>query len=59
MVGILGCHCHGPGSVPGRGTEIPQAMQRSQKKKERKKGREGGRKEGRKEDICVKYVPDY
>ena len=32
-VRIPGFHCHGPGSIPGRGTEIQQAMQHSQKKK--------------------------
>ena len=31
MVRIPGFHCHGPGSVPGWGTEIPCAMQHSQK----------------------------
>ena len=30
---ILGFHCCGPGSIPGQGTEILQAPQRSQKKK--------------------------
>ena len=25
VVRILGFHCHGPGSIPGQGTEIPQA----------------------------------
>ena len=29
---ILGFHCCGPGSIPGQGTEILQATQRSQKK---------------------------
>ena len=33
MVRILGFHCHGPGSIPGWETEIPQAMQCSHKKK--------------------------
>ena len=28
-------HCHGPGSVPGQATEIPQAMCHSQKKKKK------------------------
>ena len=32
MVRIPGFHCHGPGSIPGRGTEIPQAVQCGQKK---------------------------
>ena len=26
VVRIPGFHCHGPGSVPGWGTEIPQAV---------------------------------
>ena len=30
VVRIPGFHCQGPGSIPGRGTEIPQAMQHSQ-----------------------------
>ena len=30
---IPGSHCRGPGSIPGRGTEIPQAVQRGKKKK--------------------------
>ena len=34
MVRIPGFHCHGLGSIPGRGTEIPQSVQRGQKKKE-------------------------
>ena len=33
MVRILGSHCRGPGAVPGRGTEIPQAAWHGQKKK--------------------------
>ena len=33
MVRIPGFHCHGPGSFPGQGTEIPQATWRGQKKK--------------------------
>ena len=32
-VRILGFHCRGPDSVPHWGTEIPQAVQHSQKKK--------------------------
>ena len=31
MVRIPGFHCCGPGSVPGQGTEIPQAVEHSQK----------------------------
>ena len=31
VVMILGFHCHGLGSVPRWGTEIPQAVQHSQK----------------------------
>ena len=27
----MGFHCHSPGSIPGQGTEIPQAVQHSQK----------------------------
>ena len=30
VVGIPGSHCHGPGSVPGQGTEIQQAMWHNQ-----------------------------
>jgi len=30
-------HFHGPGSIPGQGTKIPQAMRCSQKIKEKKK----------------------
>ena len=37
VVRILGFHCRGLGSVPGWGTEIPQATQHSQKKKRKKK----------------------
>ena len=33
MVKTWGVHCHGPGSTPGWGTTIPQAMWRGQKKK--------------------------
>ena len=33
---IPGFHCHGPGSIPGRGPEVPQATWRSQKKKKKK-----------------------
>ena len=29
--------CNGPGSIPGRGTKIPQAMQRGPKEKKKKK----------------------
>ena len=39
MVRILGFHCHGPGSTPSQGTEIPQATQCGQKKKGKKKVR--------------------
>ena len=35
VVRILGFHCHDLGSVPGRGTEVPQAMQHEQKKKKK------------------------
>ena len=27
------CHCRGPGSIPGQGTEVLQALQHSQKKR--------------------------
>ena len=37
VVRIPGFHCLGSGSVPGQGTEIPQAVQHSKKKKERKR----------------------
>ena len=33
VVRIWSFHCHGPGLVPGRGTEIPQAMRHGQNKK--------------------------
>ena len=33
VVRILGFHCHGAGSIPGQGTENPQAVRRGQKKK--------------------------
>ena len=33
MVKIPGFHCRGPGSVPGWGTEIPQAAWHGPKKK--------------------------
>ena len=42
MVRILSFHCWGPGSIPGQGTEIPQAMQRSQKKKKNYRDFSGG-----------------
>ena len=32
MVKILGFYCHGLGTVPGRGTEIPQATQPKKEK---------------------------
>ena len=37
MVRVPGFHCHGLGSIPGRGTEIPQAERCGKQKKERKK----------------------
>ena len=33
VVRIPGAHCHGLGSIPGQGTEIPQAAQPGKKKK--------------------------
>ena len=36
MATILGFHCHGPGSIPGQGTEILKATQHGQKKKKKK-----------------------
>ena len=33
MVRTRHFHCHGPGSIPGRGTKIPQVLEHSQKKK--------------------------
>lgn len=33
VVRILGSHCYGLGSVPGQGTEIPQAAQPTPTKK--------------------------
>ena len=42
VVRILGFHCHGPGSISGRGTEIPQAVWHSQHKQTNKeKGASG------------------
>ena len=41
MVRILGFHCRGLGSIPGRGTDNPQATQFRRKE---------GRKEGRKKE---------
>ena len=38
VVRIQHFHCHGPGSIPGRGTEIPQAACSAQPKK--KKGKQ-------------------
>ena len=35
VVRIPGFHCHGLGSVPGRGTEILQAAWHGQKKKKK------------------------
>ena len=37
VVRILGFHCHGSGSVPGQGTEIPQAAWHDQKKRRKRK----------------------
>ena len=37
VVRILGFHCHGPGSVPGWGIEIRQAVWHGQKNPENKK----------------------
>ena len=36
VVRILGFHCRDPGSVPGQGTEIPQAAKCGQKKRKKK-----------------------
>ena len=33
MVKILGFYYHGPGSVPGRGTEIPHGLAKKKKKR--------------------------
>ena len=44
MVRILGFHCHGPGSIPGGGTEILKAMW--EKGGRREGGKEGGRQGG-------------
>ena len=35
VVRILGFHCCDPGSGPGRGTEVPQAVQHDRKKKKK------------------------
>ena len=37
MVRIWRFHCRGWGSIPGRGTKIPQAVQHSQEKKKKEK----------------------
>ena len=39
MVGIPGFHCHGPGSIPGQGTEILKAVQHGQEINKIKKNR--------------------
>ena len=39
VVRIPDFHCCGPGSIPGWGTEIPQAMQHGQKRKKKKRER--------------------
>ena len=36
VVWIRRFHCHGPGSIPGQGTEISQAIRRGQKNKQNK-----------------------
>ena len=36
MVRIPGFHCPGPGSIPGRGTEIPYKLHGVAKKKKKK-----------------------
>ena len=36
MVRTPRSHCRGSGSIPGRGTKIPQDMQGGQKKKKKK-----------------------
>ena len=36
MIRIPGFHCFGPGSIPGLGTEIPQAAEYGKKKKKKK-----------------------
>ena len=35
-VKILGFHCHGPGSIPGRGTEMSCSAAKKEKKKQKK-----------------------
>ena len=47
-VRILGFHCHGLGSIPGWGSEVPQTTRHSQKKKE-KRERETGKKKRERE----------
>lgn len=37
MVRILEFHYHGPGSIPGHRTEIPQAMWQGKKEKEKER----------------------
>ena len=39
LVGILGFCCHGPGSIPGWETEIPQVMMLGQKTKQNRTSR--------------------
>ena len=47
VVRITGFHCRGLGSVPGQGTEIPQAMQHCQKKQKTKKKKRNAKREGK------------
>ena len=51
MVTIQCFHCHGPGSIPGWETEIPQTMQWGKKKKRLKKDMRLGRVLGAQQDI--------
>ena len=41
VVRIQCSHCRCPGSIPGQGTKIPQAVQHSQKKKRKKEKKDG------------------
>ena len=40
VIRIPGFHCFGPGSIPGLGTEIPQAAEYGKKKKKKKHHRQ-------------------
>ena len=55
VVRILGFHYRGLGSIPGRGTEIPQAARRSppQKKKKKKMATANVENFNQKSQLCI------